>query len=72
MRRWLMLALMAGLPLPGCTLFESNKPETQAPKLKVSHVPPVRPDHVTPANALQKARELNEELDRDAEGEVVR
>jgi hypothetical protein len=66
MRRWLLLALLAGLALPGCTWLNTNS-DTKAPKLKVADFPAVRPEQVTTANAMQKARDLNEELDREAE-----
>jgi hypothetical protein len=72
MRRSLSLVLLGGLLLPGCTLFETNQPETQAPKLRVSNVPPVRPEQVTPENALLMARALNDELDRDLEDDTGR
>jgi hypothetical protein len=66
----LPFVLLAVLALPGCTLLDSDKSEAKAPKLAVSKAPPIRPEHVTPGNAAQKLRELNEELDRDAEGEA--
>jgi hypothetical protein len=53
--------------LSGCSLLDWKKSEATAPKLHVAAPPPVRPDHVTTQNAIQKARELNEELDRELE-----
>ena len=69
MRGWLFVALLAGCALPGCNLLERTKTDAQAPKLKVAAPPPIRPEQVTPNNAVQKARELNEELDRELEGD---
>ena len=70
MRGSRLFVLLMGLALPGCTLLDSNRSAAKAPKLNVSSAPAVRPEQVTPTNGFQKARELNEELDRDAEGET--
>ena len=69
MRKCLLMILAVGLAVPGCNLLDWAKPDAKPPKLKTVNVPPVKPEHITPENALQKARELNDELDRDVEGE---
>jgi hypothetical protein len=66
-RRRLLAVLLCGSMLSGCSLLDWKKSEATAPKLHVAAPPPVRPDHVTTQNAIQKARELNEELDRELE-----
>jgi hypothetical protein len=69
MRKWLLMILAVGLVLPGCSLLDHIRPEAKPPKLKAPAAAPVKPEHVTPENAAQKARELNDELDRELEGE---
>jgi len=53
----------------GCTLLDRNTHRVTPPKLKPAPVL-VRPDDVTPSNAHQMARFLNEELDRDLDAEA--
>jgi hypothetical protein len=69
MRLWHALFVAALLVLPGCTLLDRAPAPAVAPKLRTAGEPPIRPDEITPANARDQASRLNEELDRDMDGE---
>jgi len=68
MKRVWLLACGWAMLAAGCSLWDKTPP-VQAPAIKPAPPPMVRADDVTPANAHAKARALNEELDRDLEGE---
>lgn len=68
MKPWPTLLALALLAATGCTLLDRKHEMIEAPKLKPVPVL-VRPDDVTPSNAREMARRLNEELDRDLDAE---
>jgi hypothetical protein len=61
-------SLFAGLVTPGCQFFLDRRQATPPPLPLAAH-PPVRAEEITPDNAAEKIRELNDELDRDIEGD---
>jgi hypothetical protein len=68
MRRVLLCAALAAWAATGCRWL--GEPAAVAPPpLKLPPPPPVRAEAVTPANAHDMARQLNDELDRATEGE---
>ena len=70
--RWCASVLLAGA-LAGCVSLPTNSKESDvsaAAKVSSKSRPPVRPvtaDQITEANASQKAEELRQELNREAE-----
>ncbi len=69
--RWWASVLLAGA-LAGCVPLPTNPKDDASAAAKVSSksrpsVRPVTADQVTEANASQKAEELRQELDREAE-----
>ncbi len=68
---WCSMLLVAGA-VTGCVPLPRNPKEAElppAPQLARprSAIRPVTPDQVTETNAAQKAEELRQELDREAE-----
>jgi hypothetical protein len=70
MRRGSAILMTLFLALSGCTMLDRQPAAVVAPTLKPVG-PAIRPDEVTPSNARDKARLLNEELDRDMDGEFL-
>jgi len=68
MRRFLLCTALVSMTMPGCQFF-LGKRDVTAPPLKVAAPPPVHADDVTPANAHEMLRALNDELERDIDGE---
>jgi hypothetical protein len=64
-----MTLLLSGCLLPGCSLFNRTPAPLVAPPLKTMDKPFVTAEQVSPNNARQKAHVLNEEMDRDIDGE---
>jgi hypothetical protein len=71
MRRLLISAVLVIPAMPGCQFFLDRRQATPPP-LKVAAPPPVRAEDITPSNAADKVRELNDELERDLDGEESR
>lgn len=71
MRRFLLCTVLVSMTMPGCQFFLSKR-EVTPPPLKVAAPPPVRVEDVNAANAHEKLRALNDELDRDIDGEDVK
>lgn len=65
MRRWLAMLALVSLVAPGCTMLDRTPKAAVAPKLQSPALPPVMPQEISAGNAREKARSLNEELDRD-------
>ncbi len=68
MRRLLLTAVLASATLAGCMSTGTHLP-VAAPKIEVARPAPIVPDDVTVTNARDKAKGLNEELDRAGDGE---
>jgi hypothetical protein len=64
----LLIAVLSSLA--GCSLFNRSAAPV-APALKVSDQAPIRAVDITADNARDMARALNDELDRDIDGEFV-
>jgi hypothetical protein len=63
------LVLTGLLTITGCSLLErASEPPVAAPNLEIAPPPPVKAEQITAGNARDKARQLHEEIDRDASG----
>jgi hypothetical protein len=71
MRRLLLSTVLASLAVPGCQFFVDKRQATPPP-LKVAPQPAVTADDVTATNAHEKARALNDEMERECDGEEVK
>jgi len=66
MRSKLFLIALLALAAPACTLLPARNQPVAPPTLP--EAAPITPDAITPANAYEKAQELQRELNRDIEG----
>ncbi len=62
----LFLIALLTLSAPACTLLPARNQPVAPPNLP--DAAPVTPEEITPANAYDKAQELQRELNRDIEG----
>jgi hypothetical protein len=70
-KRQALTLVLAAAFVGGCTFLEKTPEPVAAPPLKAAPPPPVRAGDITPSNAREKARQLNDEIDRDIDGERV-
>ena len=69
MRRLVVTGLLTATTAVGCQWWggpsSRDAQVVVAPKLETPPPPPVRADDISPLNAYEKARQLNDELDYD-------